>query len=79
MEKVYVHDIRDEGILKTLIKWYAEHSTIATYVRGEIMEIYRARRYSGWEVPLKWTDDLADPLIKIVRNRPRELARELSS
>jgi hypothetical protein len=78
MEKIYVHDIQDEGTLKNLIKWYDEHSTIATYVRKEIMEIYRARRHSGWKVPLKWTDDLADPLIKMVCNRPRELARKLS-
>jgi hypothetical protein len=76
MEKIFVHDIRDEGALEALLTWYDQHSTTAIYVRNEIMKLYRSRRSNSlYEVPSvwTWTDDLALPLIGIVCDRPVEV------
>jgi hypothetical protein len=73
MEKVYVHDIKDEKSLETLIKWYDQYSTTATYVRKEIVTMYRKRRQSQYKVPSTWTNDVARPLVEIVCNRPFEV------
>jgi hypothetical protein len=74
MEKIFVHDIRDEGALETLIAWYDQQSKMAVYVRNEIMKLYRSRRSNSlYEVPETWSDDLARPLIGIVCNRPVEV------
>jgi hypothetical protein len=75
MEKIFVHDIRDEGALETLITWYDQQSKMAVYVRNEIVKLYRSRRSNSlYKVPLAetWSDDLALPLIEIVCNRPTE-------
>ena len=73
MEKIYVHDIRDENILAALIKWYDKYSTTAMYIRNEIMALYRTRQRSGYEAPLRWSNDVAARLVEIVCNRPPEV------
>jgi hypothetical protein len=73
MEKVFVHNIQDEKMFETLIKWYDQHSTTATYVRDEIMKLYMTRRWNGFEVPLAWSREVALPLVKIVCDRPLEV------
>jgi hypothetical protein len=76
MEKIFVHDVRDEGALETLITWYDQHSAMAMYVRKEIMKLYRSRRSDSlYKVPLTgtWSDEVALPLIGIVCNRPVEV------
>jgi hypothetical protein len=73
MEKIFVHNIRDEGTLEALITWYDQRSTTATYVRNEIMKLYWSRRNDPlYKVPKTWTDDLALPLIEVVCHRPVE-------
>jgi hypothetical protein len=73
MEKVFVHNIQDEKMFETLIKWYDQHSTTATYVRDEIMTLYRTRRRGGHYIPSTWSQDVALPLVEIVCNRPLEV------
>jgi hypothetical protein len=79
MEKVYVHDIRDENTLETLIKWYDQYSTTAAYIRNEIMALYRKRRRSRYKVPLTWSLDIALPLVEIVCNRPLEVTGSIGN
>jgi len=75
MEKVFVHDIGDGNKLRHLIKWYDQQSTTASYIRGEIMMLYRRRRRSGYRVQLVWSREIAQALLDIVLNRPWEAYR----
>ena len=74
MEKIYVFNIDDEKTLEAMIKWYDQGSSTATYIREEVMRLYRQRRSETYQVPLKeWSEEVAQPLIDIVCNRPVEV------
>ena len=73
MEKIYVFNIHDEKTLEAMIKWYDQGSKTATYVRKEVMRLYRERRSEMYQVPKEWSEEVAQPLIDIVCNRPVEV------
>ena len=73
MEKVYVFNINDEKTLEAMIKWYDRGSNTAAYIRKEVMRLYRQRRSEMYHVPKKWSEEVAQPLINIVCNRPVEV------
>ncbi|KIK06264.1 hypothetical protein K443DRAFT_635320 [Laccaria amethystina LaAM-08-1] len=73
MEKIYVFDINDEKTLETMIKWYDQGSKTATYIRKEVMGLYRERLSETYQVPKEWSKEVARPLINIVCHRPVEV------
>ena len=73
MEKIYVFNINDEKTLEAMIKWYDRASNTATYIRKEVMELYRQRRSEMYQVPKEWSEEVAQPLIDIVCKRPVEV------
>jgi hypothetical protein len=73
MEKIYVSDINDEKTLEAMIKWYDQGSNTATYIRKEVMGLYRERRSETYQVPKEWSEGVAQPLINIVCDRPVEV------
>ena len=73
MEKIYVFNIDDEKTLEAMIKWYDQGSNTATYIRKEVMQLYQQRRSETYQVPKEWSEQVAQPLINIVCNRPVEV------
>ncbi|EDQ98322.1 uncharacterized protein LACBIDRAFT_336070, partial [Laccaria bicolor S238N-H82] len=73
MEKVYVFNINDEKTLEAMIKWYDQGSNTATYIRKEVMQLYRQRRSEKYKVPKEWSEKVAQPLIDLVCKRPVEV------
>ncbi|KIK06295.1 hypothetical protein K443DRAFT_290391 [Laccaria amethystina LaAM-08-1] len=73
MEKIYVFNINDEKTLEAMIKWYDQGSNTATYIRREVMGLYRERRSERFQVPKEWSEEVAQPLINIVGKRPVEV------
>ena len=73
MEKIYVFNIDDEKTLEAMIKWYDQGSNTATHFREEVMRLYRRRRSETYQVPKEWSEEVAQPLIDIVCNRPVEV------
>ena len=73
MEKIYVFNINDEKTLEAMIKWYDQGSNTAAYIRKEVMQLYRQRRSERYKVPKEWSEEVAQPLINIVCNRPVEV------
>jgi len=73
MEKIHVFGINDEKTLEAMIKWYDQGSNTATYIRKEVMRLYRQRRSETYPVPKEWSEEVARPLINIVCNRPVEI------
>lgn len=74
MEKIRVFDIKDElKTLEALIKWYTQRSDTVTYVRKEVMRLYRQRKWENYQVPKQWSRSVAQPLVDIVCNRPVEV------
>ena len=73
MEKIYVFNIKDEKTLELMIKWYDRKSSAAKYIRNEVMRLYRQRQSEMYQVPKEWSEEVAQPLINIVCNRPGEV------
>jgi hypothetical protein len=73
MEKFYVFNISDEKTLEAMIKWYDQDSHAALYIRKEVMPLYRQRRSETYQVPKEWCEEVTQPLINIVCNRPVEV------
>ena len=73
MEKIYVFNINDEKTLEAVIKWYDRGSNTATYIQKEVLRLYRQRRSEMYQVPKEWSEEVAQPLINIVCNRPVEV------
>jgi len=73
MEKIYVFNINDEKTLEAMIKWYDQGSNTATYIRKEVMQLYRERRAETYQVPKEWSKEVAQPLINIVCHRAVEV------
>jgi hypothetical protein len=73
MEKIYVFNINDEKMLEAMIKWYGQGSKTATYIRKEVMGLYRERRSETYQVPKEWSKEVAQPLVNIVSHRPVEV------
>ena len=73
MEKIYVFNIKDEKTLEAMIKWYDQGSDTATYIRKEVMQLYRERRSEMYQVAKEWSEEVAQPLINIMCKRPVEV------